>query len=141
MKIPESIFMHSTKTGTRFFLGRKDPSDIEYIRKPEPENWQHNFVSLENILKAIKITTGIDIMQEKSRKPLYANLRFMYYKFSEDAPYTLDKIGKTINRSHPSVLDGRKKFDQYYETEKDFARLFNEIKENLVKLSKQPNSE
>jgi len=88
---------------------------------------KHNRQTIEGILETIYEKTGIDLKTNLCRKREIVNLRFIYCKIASENGYTQKEIGIPIHRPHDRVLYACRKFSDYYETDADFRRLYEEI--------------
>ena len=85
------------------------------------------------IIETIKKVTGVDIANEtRSRVRIVVDLRKIYgYIAKESTTLTLAEIGAPIKKDHASVLWYIKRTTEYLAFEKDFIRLYQEIRDNL----------
>lgn len=77
--------------------------------------------------------SGIDISAKKSLFK-YVKYRMIYYRLCFEYSYqetTLENIGKEVNCDHALVLNGLNQFDNMYETDKSFKKLYDETDKQI----------
>lgn len=95
----------------------------------------------KEIKELINDFTGLDIAS-KNRDLKYIDARAIYYKMCHkhsSEKVTLESIGREINISHATVLNGLKVFNDLSSTDIKFLRLSKEIEDLII--SKTPKKE
>lgn len=99
--------------------------------KNSPRNKKMNLIA-----DAIEKQTGVSIeaIRSKSKIREFVIARQYFAKLAYEHNYTLSRIGKFINRSHPEILHLKRIFSRdYKENKMNFALDFEKIKTNFYK--------
>lgn len=89
------------------------------------------------LIKAVSNLTGVDITtNSRGRKFIYA--RALYFKAYRQC-YTsasLEKIGKSVNKDHATVLHALKEFENYVRYDKSLSKYYLLLLQNISDLNK-----
>ena len=123
---------HRVMNGQNEFCVTKNIDDAELIQRVflnvEINNVKKIPPSINTILHNVLKKTGIDLTSDFSRKTKTINVRFIYCKIARDQGFYLREIGDPIRRPHDCVLYAIRKFDDYYQTDPEFRKLYYKIK-------------
>jgi len=94
--------------------------------------------SLKEIAHGILETTGINVINNHSRKSNVVDAKRVYCLLASQTLETWVVIGNYVNKSHSLVMHHKQKGLDYLETDKAFKKLYSECIKNIEKFKSEP---
>jgi len=92
---------------------------------------------LKQLQEKIETCFGIPDIGTNDRSQNIIEARYIYFRLARNKEYSLDFIGKTVNRHYSTVLHGLNKHDEYMSFYARYKILFEQI---TISINKESNT-